>query len=316
MGNHNDDDSDNPPKEYSTDKTSIIQSDTFKLRLAQAGQAPPSVVLLVGPANSVGRQWPIEDTDRIIGRAPTSHVYVDDRSMSKSHAKLVLSGGDVSIIDLESTNKTLVNGRHIPSLQPVRLKNNDQIKMGNVILKFLERGSIETVASAQTYDRGQSDGLTGIANRGALNARAPELFKRSNLLGIPFSLIVFDIDRFKAINDTYGHPTGDYVIREIASVVRAKLIRENDFFARTGGEEFALVLLGSSLNTAQEVAERVRQTIQAHEFAFEGKRFPVTISAGVAGLKDQDLNWESIYERADKALYQAKNAGRNRVAVG
>src|ERR1043165_5963322 len=90
------------------DKTSVLQSDTFKLRLAQAGQAPPSVVLLVGPANSVGRQWPIEDTDRIVGRAPTSHVSVDERSMSKSHAKLVLAGGDVSVIDLESTNKTLV----------------------------------------------------------------------------------------------------------------------------------------------------------------------------------------------------------------
>jgi diguanylate cyclase (GGDEF)-like protein len=301
---------------YSTDKTSVIQSDTFKLRLAQAGQAPPSVVLLVGPANTVGRQWPIEDTDRVIGRAPSSHIYVDERSMSKSHAKLVLSGGDVSIIDLESTNKTLVNGKPIEPLQPIRLRNNDQIKMGNVILKFLERGSIETVASAQTYDRSQTDGLTGIANRGALNTRAVELFKRSILLGIPFSLIVFDIDKFKLVNDSYGHPTGDHVIKEIASVVRAKLIRENDFFARAGGEEFVLVMLGSPLATAKEVAERVRQTIQAHEFIFENKKIPVTVSAGVASNQDFDTGWEMVYDRADKALYQSKNTGRNKVSVG
>lgn len=317
MGNQYDDDSEDNPREktHSTDKTSIIQSDTFKLRLAQAGQAPPSVVLLVGPANSVGRQWPIEDTDRVIGRAPSSHIFVDERSMSKSHAKLVLSGGDVSLIDLESTNKTLVNGKAIEPLQPVRLKNNDQIKMGNVILKFLERGSIETVASAQTYDRSQTDGLTGIANRGALNARAVELFKRSILLGIPFSLIVFDIDRFKQINDKYGHPTGDHVIREIASVVRAKLIRENDFFARAGGEEFVLVMLGSPLATAKEVAERVRQTIQAHEFLFENQKIPVTVSAGVSANKDFDVGWEMVYDRADKALYISKNSGRNKVTA-
>ncbi|MGE0763659.1 MAG: diguanylate cyclase [Bdellovibrionales bacterium] len=316
MSNDNNDDASNTGKSFSTDKTSVIQSDTFKLRLAQAGQAPPSVLLLVGPANSVGRQWPIEDTDRIIGRAPSCHIYVDERSMSKSHAKLVLANGDVSVVDLESTNKTMVNGKVIAALQPVRLKNNDQIKMGNVILKFLERGSIETVASAQTYDRSQTDALTGIANRGALETHAVELFKRANLLGIPFSLLIFDIDKFKNINDTHGHPTGDYVIKEIASVVRDKLIRENDFFARAGGEEFVLVLLGSPLNRAQEVAERVRQTIQNHVFTFEGKTIPVTISAGVAVHKASDTGWEAVYDRADKAMYQSKNSGRNRVTVG
>lgn len=318
--NNDNNDADDVPtgtdKGYSTDKTSVIQSDTFKLRLAQAGQAPPSVLLLVGPANSVGRQWPIEDTDRIIGRAPTCHIYVDERSMSKSHAKLVLAGGDVSVVDLESTNKTTVNGRVLEPLKPMKLKNNDQIKMGNVILKFLERGSIETVASAQTYDRSQTDGLTGIANRGALNARAVELFKRANLLGIPFSLLIFDIDKFKNINDTYGHPTGDYVIKEIASVVRDKLIRENDFFARAGGEEFVLVLLGSQINRAQEVAERVRTTIQAHVFEFEGKKIPVTVSSGVSVNKPSDTGWESVYDRADKAMYLSKNNGRNLVTVG
>ncbi|MBX7231785.1 MAG: GGDEF domain-containing protein [Bdellovibrionales bacterium] len=315
MGNDNKNGNDGDTKDFSPDKTSIIQSDTFKLRLAQAGQAPPSLVLLVGPVNSVGRQWPIEDTDRIVGRAPSSHIYVDERSLSKSHAKLVLSAGDTSIVDLESTNKTLINGKQIPPLQPQKLKNNDQIKMGNVIFKFLERGSIETVASAQTYDRSQTDALTGIANRGALNARAVELFKRSALLGIPFSLIVFDIDKFKSVNDTYGHPAGDYVIKEIATVVRDKLIRENDFFARIGGEEFILVLLGSTLQTAQEVAERVRHTIEANLFFFENQKLTITVSAGVSSNKDSDKNWEGIYDRADKALYQAKNSGRNKVIV-
>jgi diguanylate cyclase (GGDEF)-like protein len=298
-----------------SDKTSILQSDTFKLRLAQAGQAPPSVVLLVGPAHSVGRQWPIEDSDRIIGRSPNSHIFVDDRSVSKSHAKLIMGGGDVSIVDLESTNKTVVNGKPLQPLVPVRLKNNDQIKTGNVIFKFLEKGNVETVGFAQTFDRTQRDPLTGIANRAGINAKGPESFKRSNLLGIPLSIITFDIDHFKKVNDTYGHLAGDYVLTEIASVISNKLIRENDFFARTGGEEFCLLLLGSNLKVASEVAQRIRATLEAHQFVFEGNQIPITISAGVAVKSEHDQDWEQTFDRSDKALYVSKNTGRNRVTV-
>jgi diguanylate cyclase (GGDEF)-like protein len=298
-----------------SDKTSVLQSDTFKLRLAQAGQAPPSIVLLVGPANSVGRQWPIEDTDRIIGRAPTANIYVDDKSVSKFHAKLVLAGGDVSVIDLESTNKTVVNGRQIQALTPHKLQNNDQIKVGNIIFKFLERGSIETVAQAQAFDRGHTDALTGIANRGALQAKAPELYKRSDLLGITCTLMVFDIDKFKHVNDTFGHPAGDFVLQEIAKVIREKLIRGNDFFARAGGEEFALLLLGSPPRQSEEIGERIRATIEGHEFVFEGKKIPITISIGIAFKSERDTGWESNYDRADKALYHSKTSGRNRVSV-
>jgi diguanylate cyclase (GGDEF)-like protein len=298
-----------------SDKTSILPSDTFKLRLAEAGQAPPSLVMLVGPANSVGRQWPIQDTDLILGRAPSSYICVDDRSMSKSHAKLVVAGGDISIIDLESTNKTIVSGRAIKPFTPVRLKNNDQVKCGNVIFKFLERGNIETVSTAQAFDRALTDALTGIANRGALNAKGPESFNRSSLLGLPLSFIIFDIDHFKKVNDNFGHPAGDFILREITSVIRARLIRENDFFARAGGEEFCLLLMGTPLPTTIEVAERVRQTIEDHHFIFESRRIPITISCGVATRADGDVGWETIYKRADDALYDSKRGGRNRVRV-
>ncbi len=298
-----------------SEKTSIIQSETFKLRLAEAGQAPPCLILLVGPAQLVGRQWPIEDTDRILGRAPSSHIFVDDKSVSKSHAKIILAGGDVSIIDLESTNRTVVNGKLAEPLNPITLSNNDQIKTGNVIFKFLERGNIETVSTAQTFDRSQTDALTGIANRGALESKGPELFKRSDLLGIPLSLIAFDIDHFKPVNDTHGHLAGDHVLKEIAKIVRDKLIRENDFFARTGGEEFTLLLLGSNLQTASDVAERIRQTIESHQFVFEGTQIPITISCGVTIKNPQDKTWVEVYERADRALYESKNSGRNRVTV-
>lgn len=302
-------------EELPLDKTSVVQSETFKVRLAQAGQAPPSLILLVGPANAIGRQWPIEDTDRILGRAASAHVSVDDRSVSKSHCKLILSSGDVSIIDLESTNKTVVNGKVLTPLVPHKLASNDQIKTGNVIFKFLERGNIETVATGMTYEKAHTDALTGIANRAGLNSKAVEAFRRSDLLGVPLSLITFDIDHFKNVNDNYGHPTGDYVLTEIARVIREKLIRENDFFARSGGEEFCLILLGSELMRAHEIGERIRLTIEAHKFQFENKIIPITISAGVATKLPQDKTWNDIFERADKALYVSKRSGRNQVHV-
>jgi two-component system cell cycle response regulator len=312
MGDNNDD---NDQRE-SLDKTSVLQSDTFKLRIAEAVEAPPALVLLVGPSGSIGRQWALEESDRILGRAPSAHVFVDDRSLSKSHAKIVINGIDVSIIDLESTNKTIINGKVIPSLVPVKLKNNDQVKLGNLIFKFLERGSIESVASAQTFDRALTDALTGAANRGALDSMAPEYFKRSKTLGIPVSLVLFDIDHFKPVNDTWGHSAGDHILKELVAVIRDNLIRENDLFSRTGGEEFCIVLLGSPLKQAQEVAERVRHTIETHRFEFEKKHIPITISAGVATKSDEDENWVVTYDRADKALYHSKKTGRNRVSVG
>ena len=127
--------------------------------------------------------------------------------------------------------------------------------------------------------------------------------------------MLFDIDKFKIINDTYGHPAGDYVLREIAKVVRDKLIRGNDFFARAGGEEFALFLLGSPPRQAEEIAERIRATIEGQEFVFEGRQIPVTISVGIAFKAEGDVAWEFVYERSDKALYHSKNSGRNRVSV-
>lgn len=299
----------------SLDKTSIVQSDTFKVRIAEAGQAPPCFVLLVGPAAQVGRQWPIQESDRIIGRAVGSYVYVDDRSLSKSHAKLILQAGEVKIMDLESTNKTLVNNKVIRPLTPEKLVNNDQVKMGNVIFKFLEKGNIETAAAAQTFDRGTTDALTGISNRGGLEEKGKEYFRKSHLLAVPLCVITFDIDHFKRVNDTYGHSAGDYVLQELAALVSERLIRGNDFFARSGGEEFTLLLLGGSVDAGAEIAERIRHTIEEHPFVYEGTDIPVTVSIGVSEKTGADQTWKDILDRADQALYVSKGNGRNQVNI-
>ncbi len=296
------------------EKTSVVSSDTFKLRIAEAGNAPPCVVLLVGPANSIGRQWPIENTDSIIGRSITAHISIDDGSVSKSHAKLCLEGGAVTVMDLESTNKTIVNGNMLLPLAPRKLENHDQIKMGNVIFKFLERGQIETVSTAQTFDNANIDPLTQINNKGALEYKGIEYFKKSQLLDTPFSIITFDIDHFKKVNDTHGHSAGDYILKEVASDINC-LIRGNDFFARSGGEEFTAILLGGDCKQAIDIAERMRTTIANRDFEFQGTIIPITISLGVSTKFKKDHSWLDVFDRADQALYKSKKNGRNQVNV-
>ncbi|QDK36760.1 diguanylate cyclase [Bdellovibrio sp. NC01] len=307
---HNDDSSND-----NLEKTSIVASDTFKGRLREADDVPPAVLVLIGPPGYVGKQYPITANDIVIGRSVESQVYIDDKSLSRSHAKFAVNSGEVSIIDLGSTNKTIVNGQALPPLASCLLKNNDQIKTGNVIFKFLEKGSLEAITNQAMYEKSQKDALTGAHSKGALIEKGPEAMKRSEVLNEPLSLVTFDIDHFKKINDTYGHPGGDYVLKELCRIVITKLIRANDFFARYGGEEFVLLLSGSNAKIAGEVGERIRHTIETSEFVFEGKKVSVTISVGVATKNATETEWTQLYERADKALYQSKQGGRNKVTI-
>jgi len=301
--------------EQGLDKTAVVRGDTFNRRIEGAAKSPPCLIMLEGPAGYVGKQWPIDRPDIIIGRSMTSGVFVDDRSVSRSHAKLSLSGGDVYILDLESSNRTIVNDEALPPLVPVKLNNNDQIKTGNVLFKFLERGSLEAHAIEQLQSKSEKDPLTGIYNKGALDMKGAESFKRAKILKVPLSIAVFDIDHFKQINDTYGHPAGDFVLKELASVIGTKLIRLDDYFARYGGEEFVVLLFGSNLQQALEIGERLRATIEAHSFVYQGTKIPVTISVGVATKEPEMASWEELFAKADTALYSSKRGGRNRVTA-
>jgi len=217
------------------EKTSIVSSETFKGRLRAADEAPPAVIVLVGPPGYIGKQWLLTKTDLTIGRSVESDVYISDNSLSRAHAKFIVAGSDVSILDLGSTNKTQVNGVFLPPMTAKKLTNNDQIKAGNIIFKFLEKGSLEAISNQQVFEKAQKDALTGAFSKGALLEKGPEAIKRSEVLTEPMSVITFDIDHFKKVNDTYGHPGGDYVLRELGTLVQSKLVRSHDYFARFGG---------------------------------------------------------------------------------
>ena len=159
-----------------------------------------------------------------------------------------------------------------------------------------------------------TDALTGLSNRRYMESHLGTLIEQAAARGKPLASLIIDIDYFKAINDTYGHDAGDDVLRDFAMRIR-KSIRGIDLACRYGGEEFVIVMPETDMAVAAMVAERLRRRIAAEPFAVaQGTRhIPVTISIGIAGLRDKDDTAAALLKRADQALYRAKRDGRNRV---
>lgn len=173
-------------------------------------------------------------------------------------------------------------------------------------------------AQAKIASLAMTDELTGLANRRAFFERLDEEADRARRYGTGLSLIMFDIDNFKRINDTYGHPAGDTVLAEVARLLSANA-RTSDILARYGGEEFAMLIPAMGLEEARQAAEKLRIVIEVNDLTLEGPRINATISAGVADatlVKDWDGQLkDNLVKAADSALYRAKAAGRNRVEV-
>jgi len=175
---------------------------------------------------------------------------------------------------------------------------------------------IKERAVAEQRSLAQTDNLTGLANRGALMATGAAIVRRTLIDRAPVAAVLFDLDSFKRVNDTYGHRTGDVVLQRFAAAAVAGL-RPNDMIGRIGGEEFLAVIPAASMESVIAIADRVRRNFAEAAKMIDGKAIGATVSAGVAiaepGAADETL--ENLLDRADRALYAAKAAGRNRVAA-
>jgi two-component system, cell cycle response regulator len=269
--------------------------------------------LVVLAGSSVGEMYKVELERTIIGRGQRAQIRLLDDGISREHAELIISGNKVLLKDLGSTNGTFCNGARVTERE---LVDGDKILVGSTtILKFTYHDNLDEIFQRQMYESALRDGLTKAFNKKYFTDRLESEFTYSVRHSSPLTLVIFDIDRFKTINDTHGHQAGDAVLSDLAALMLMSL-RAEDVFSRIGGEEFAVICRGADLTQGTIVGERLRRAADTRQFAHGGKVIPVTISVGVAGLPDPALkDSAALVAAADEAMYRSKNSGRNRVSV-
>lgn len=164
------------------------------------------------------------------------------------------------------------------------------------------------------YEISVSDGLTNLYNRRYLEQRLSKELSYARRFRKPLTVVMTDIDFFKKVNDTYGHQAGDQALRKVSEILGEEL-RDYDVLARYGGEEFAIMLLATPRSKGASTAERLRQAVEQSEILYRGQRIPVTLSMGVAAFPEDAADADALIGLADKALYQAKERGRNQVCL-
>jgi diguanylate cyclase (GGDEF)-like protein len=292
--------------------------DDWKTRVTQirsvhpsslAGQAVLVLIYAGAPGTGeIGRRYELLGDEVIIGRGSDVDIQIDRDSVSRRHARLFRHDGHWFVCDLQSTNGSYVNDMPITEHT---LKDGELLKIGNAIFKFLSGPSIEAAYYEEIYRMTIMDGLTQAYNKRYFLENLERELARCARYGRSLSLVLFDIDHFKQINDNHGHLTGDYVLRELARRVRGR-VRKEEVFARYGGEEFTVTLPEATRDNAMEFAEQIRRIIEKDLFEFEGEKIQVTISLGVATV-NKDMETQAFVKAADDNLYRAKRAGRNRV---
>jgi two-component system cell cycle response regulator len=267
------------------------------------------VVIYTKEATLLGKRFVLEGPRIRVGRGADNAIVLEGDSVSRQHAYFERRVSNWYVVDDGSTNGTYVNERQI--VREAQLKTNDRIKVGPTILKYLSGADAEAKYHEEIYKMTIVDGLTQTHNKRYLFEALDREIIRARRHERPLSILMFDIDHFKGVNDHYGHLAGDYVLRELADTVQTR-IRRDEVFARYGGEEFVIVLPETPLEGAQALAESVRGKVEEHRFVFQGEEMPVTISIGCALVGEADTATELI-QRADEKLYEAKREGRNRV---
>jgi diguanylate cyclase (GGDEF)-like protein len=285
------------------------------------GKAGPSqrtrAVLTISTGPHAGRVLSMRPGDPLsFGRAEDCSFSFPDGSLSRVHALVLWVGGSWVVKDEGSTNGTFVNDERITGARP--LADGDRLQLGlELTMRFSLVTEEEEAALQRVYDAAMRDGLTGIFNRKHTEERLDAELAYALRHGTPLCVVLLDVDHFKKVNDTHGHPAGDEVLRRVAAALQHTL-RTEDVLGRWGGEEFLIIVRGAALREGGYMAERLRQAIAAEPVVFEGTSIPVTASFGVASLACCGERRERgvLVATADARLYQAKQGGRNRVSTG
>ena len=296
-----------------------------------AGKPEPNTRLTTGPAvplrsaqirgracliqysgGALGRRYYLDAPGTTIGRSTVAGILISDDSVSREHARCTVSVDVVEVEDMGSSNGTFVNDARIEKRSS--LNDGDLLRLGSVHFKFFAHNSIENVFHDEIYRRATIDAGTQLFNKRYLLDTLEAEFHSSRVHGRPLSVIYFDLDYFKKVNDTHGHDCGDFILREVAQIAKS-CVRKGDTLGRYGGEEFVVVLPNASARVATELAERLRSAVEAHDFVYEGNTLKQTISVGVSNNRAQFRTYHDLLADSDRKLYKSKQDGRNRVTA-
>ncbi len=292
------------------DETRVTKISSIR-ELATPVESECCIVQIHGP--ELGKKYALQENEFTIGREEGNHIVVDLDNVSRRHACILRRQGRMFVKDLGSTNGTYLNDQEVQQETPLR--SGDLIKVGGSIFKFLTgdtAGNVELQYHETIYTLTIQDGLTGVNNKRYFLEYLEREMGRCHRYGRPLTLMMFDIDFFKKINDVHGHLAGDYVLRELAQTIK-RMVRKEQCFARYGGEEFAVVIPEDGGDKARVFGEKIRRTIEGKQFVFENQEIPVTVSIGVADMMPDMVDPLQFIKIADANLYKAKKAGRNRV---
>jgi len=298
------------------------ESSTLEIavRSSDFGRGPASeparrdrAVLLRMDGVAAGQVLSVSELPYTVGRHPTNQLSIDDDSISRFHARFSCENGQYFVEDLGSRNGTFIQGARVTR---AAINDDDWVQLGaRVAFRFSLTDSRQEGLLRKLYESSTRDALTGAYNRRHFEDRLRVEIAFAVRHSTDCGLLLLDLDWFKRVNDTYGHPAGDEVLRHVTAVA-GDTLRAEDVFARFGGEEFAVILRGSSTRGASRLAERLRDALAQHHAVYDGREIPVTLSVGCAALSCcTKPSPEDLVAVADRRLYLAKRAGRNRVVA-
>ena len=293
----------------SEDKTIIADGSVFSI---PKPQRKVSACFIQYTGKNLGKRYQLDSSSMTIGRSPDTNIRIDEQSVSRQHARCHAAGMQIDIEDLGSSNGTFVNDQRITNR--TALKDGDIIRVGAILLKFYSSNNMENVVHDRIYKEATIDAGTKTFNKKHLLESLETEYESAKKYGTPLSLIYFDLDFFKKVNDTHGHNAGDFILLELSNIVKGS-IRKEDIFCRFGGEEFVILMPNIDARMAFESAERVRTSIEEHTFEFDNKKLKQTISAGISQLNPSMASSKDLLDNADRNLYKSKQNGRNQVTV-
>jgi diguanylate cyclase (GGDEF)-like protein len=285
-------------------------------RLAAPSKEHAFLLVLAGP--QLGTVFPLPGgRELVLGRRDDADIHLGDDGVSRRHATIRVEGDHARLTDAGSANGIFVDGARVLE---AHLSNGSRVHVGmQTVLKFIWADDIEADFQRKLVEGALQDPLTGLYNRRLMEDRLGSELAGALRHGRLVSVLMIDIDHFKAVNDSRGHLAGDEALRMVANTLRAT-IRKEDFVARFGGEEFVVIARETALDGAKLLGERIRHAVERSRCVWQDQEIAVTVSVGVtvSATSGRFVPGETelrLIEAADRALYRAKQEGRNRVVA-